>query len=93
MFPRILPYSFKRGGASDLFRRTGSFDVCTDQGRWEHVITARRYIETALADQMLFELSPEWRQRMFQSREALQTFAERAGSGGRSRLFDDLCQV
>ena len=90
MFPRIIPYSFKRGGASDLFRRTGSFDICVYQGRWEHVSTARRYIEAALAEQMIFELSPAWLRRMQQDRARLLDFARRGGMGGRSRLFDDV---
>ena len=90
MFPRIIPYSFKRGGASDLFRRTGSSDICVDQGRWEHVNTARRYIESALAEQMIFELSPVWLRRMQQDRARLLDFARRGGMGGRRRLFDDV---
>ena len=93
MFPRIIPYSFKRGGASDLFRRTGSFDICVDQGRWEHVNTARRYIEAALAEQMIFELSPAWLRRMQQARAHLFEFARSGGMGGRSRLFDDVLSL
>ena len=31
--PRITPYSFKRGGASHLFRVSQSYDVVTEQGR------------------------------------------------------------
>ena len=93
MFPRVIPYSFKRGGASDLFRRTGSFDICVDQGRWEHVNTARRYIESALAEQMIFELSPAWLRRMQQDRARLLDFARRGGMGGRSRLFDDVLSL
>ena len=93
MFPRIIPYSFKRGGASDLFRRTGSFDICVDQGRWEHVNTARRYIESALAEQMIFELSPAWLRRMQQARAHLFEFARSGGMGGRSRLFDDVLSL
>ena len=89
MFPRIIPNSFKRGGASDLFRRTGSFDICTDQGRWEHVSTARRYIETALAEHMIFELTPACRGRMIEARAELFLFGVRGGMVGRSRLFDD----
>ena len=73
-----------------MFRRTGSSDICVDQGRWEHVNTARRYIEAALAEQMIFELSPAWLRRMQQDRARLSDFARREGMGGRSRLFDDI---
>ena len=89
-FPRIIPYSFKRGGTSDLFRRCGSYDICVEQGRWENVTSARRYIEAATADQMLFTLSPDWRGRFLEARNELKLFASRGGMGGRSRLFDDL---
>ena len=90
MFPRIVPYSFKRGGTTDLFKRTGSYDVCVEQGRWENVQSARRYIEAATADQMLFRLDPGWRDRFLSARQALQPFAARGGMVGRSRLFDDV---
>ena len=77
-------------GASNLFRRTGSFDICTDQGRCKHVSTARRYTETALAEQMIFELTPAWRARMLAARAELLQFAVRGGMGGRrTRRFDD----
>ena len=89
MFPRLTPYSFKRGGASELFRRTGSFDVCVEQGRWQDVSSARRYIETATADQMIFELTPVWRTRMLHARDELRLFAERGGMVGSSRLLDE----
>ena len=50
---------------------------------------ARRYIEFALADQMIFELTPDWRARLMAAREHLLEFAQRGGMVGRSRLFDD----
>ena len=93
MFPRLIPYSFKRGGASDLFRRTGSFDVCVEQGRWQDIPSARRYIETATADQMLFELTPAWRDRMYHARAELRLFAERGGMVGSSHLLDEETSV
>ena len=88
-FPRLVPYSFKRGGASDLFTRTGSFDVCVDQGRWQDIPSARRYIEAAAADQMLFELTPAWRTRFRDARSHLREFAERGGMVGTSHLLLD----
>ena len=89
MFPRLVPYSFKRGGASELFRRSGSFDVCVDQGRWADIPSARRYIETATAAQMIFELTPAWRTRMLHARDELRLFAERGGMVGSSQFLDD----
>ena len=40
--------SLRRGGATDTFHRTGSFDVCAEAGRWGSLRTARIYIDSAL---------------------------------------------
>ena len=45
----IRPYSLRRGGATWLFRKTGSFDRCLDRGRWGNSRNARLYIEDAAA--------------------------------------------
>jgi len=62
-------------------------------GPLEHVNTARRYIEAALAEQMIFELTPAWLRRMQQDRARLLAFARRGGMVGRSRLFDDVLSL
>ena len=53
------------------------------------MMSARRYIEAATADQMLFELTPEWRDRFRTARDELRSFAEHGGMVGRSHLFDE----
>ena len=45
----VRAYSLRRGGATWLFRKTGSFDRCLDRGRWGNSRNARTYIEDAAA--------------------------------------------
>ena len=45
----IRPYSMRRGGATQLFRDSGSFDVVAHRGRWMCISTCRRYVEDAAA--------------------------------------------
>ena len=50
-FPaKFTVYGLRRGGATGLFRRTGSFDTVCDRGRWGNVSACRIYVTTALQD-------------------------------------------
>ena len=55
----IRPYSRRRGGATWLFRKSGSFDRCLDRGRWGNSRNARTYIEDAAAMAAGLRLAPE----------------------------------
>ena len=54
---RFAAYSFRRGGASYLFKTTGSLDTTAVRGRWSHEKTARLYIEQAASIVVDSELS------------------------------------
>lgn len=43
------PYSLRRGGATDLFQRTGSMELSLLRGRWESSRVARIYIADGLS--------------------------------------------
>ena len=86
-FPRLTPYSFKRGGASHMFKTLQQYDPVVEQGRWDSVSSARRYIDSAIADQMLFVVNPAWRARFQHAHDQLKQFAERGGGGGSSSIF------
>ena len=45
---RLQPYSLRRGGATRLFRESGSFDEVSERGRWGHTTTAKVYINEGL---------------------------------------------
>ena len=45
----LKPYGLKRGGATDLFVKTGSLDTVVERGRWSNTRTARVYVNTAFA--------------------------------------------
>ena len=46
----VQPYGLRRGGATELFQFSGSFDVVADVGRWNTLKAARIYVTTALAE-------------------------------------------
>ncbi len=46
----VIPYSLRRGGATQLFRETNSMDSVKDRGRWQHAKTAKIYVDLALRD-------------------------------------------
>ena len=43
------PYSLRRGGATALFRETGSLHDVAERGRWASLTTTRRYIDDGVA--------------------------------------------
>ena len=55
----VRAYSLRRGGATWLFRKTGSFDRCLDRGRWGNSRNARTYIEDAAAMAASLRLSDD----------------------------------
>ena len=87
--PRITPYSFKRGGASFLFSRSGSYDRVTEIGRWRSVASARRYIDAARAESLVLEVNPALRTRLLNARAELRLFAREAGGVG-SFVFSEI---
>lgn len=89
VFPRVVPYSFWRGGASSLFRAANSYDRVAEQGRWDSVSAARRYIDEATAAEILFSAPVEWHQRVILAQRTLLEFAPRGGMVGSSVLFDE----
>ena len=42
------PYGLRRGGATALFLRSGSYDVVTQRGRWQSLHAMRQYVDGAL---------------------------------------------
>jgi integrase len=45
----FMPYSLRRGGATELWRATGQLSQVTVRGRWSHPQTARIYVNDGLA--------------------------------------------
>eukprot|EP00438_Fugacium_kawagutii_P020791 Skav229460 [mRNA] locus=scaffold577:137175:137816:- [translate_table: standard] len=52
------PYSLRRGGATEMFKKQGSFDKLLVLGRWQSARTARIYVNEGLA--VLAELNLPW---------------------------------
>ena len=66
----VRAYSLRRGGATWLFRKSGSFDKCLDRGRWGNSRNARTYIEDAAAMAASLRLSDN-------EERSLEAFAQR----------------
>jgi hypothetical protein len=45
----FMPYSLRRGGATELWRASGQLSQVTVRGRWSHPQTARIYVNDGLA--------------------------------------------
>ena len=45
----FVPYSLRRGGATELWRTTANLDAVVMAGRWRHATTARIYVSDGLA--------------------------------------------
>ena len=43
------PYSLRRGGATDMFLQTGSYDLVLEKGRWQSTKVAKVYIQEGLS--------------------------------------------
>ena len=54
----FFPYSLRRGGASSAYRAGSSLDQLVTKGRWQHVSTARVYLNTGLQALMTLSLPP-----------------------------------
>ena len=62
--PAFTPHGLRRGGATWHFSLYFSFDKTQEHGRWSHQRTARQYINEAMAESGLGELSPAAIDRM-----------------------------
>ncbi len=55
------PYSLRRGGATEDFRRHGQMDRCMVRGRWKHQRSARVYILEGLEMYAQLQLTQQHR--------------------------------
>jgi hypothetical protein len=63
---KYQPYSLRRGGATEYFRRSGRFDLCMELGRWQNLKTCRMYVQDAMATTARISYSPQ-QNAMFQT--------------------------
>ena len=48
--PRYTPYSIRRGGATALFKHSGSYDKVMEKGCWSTAKAMRGYVNAALTE-------------------------------------------
>ena len=49
----ITPHSFRRGGATQRFRETGSFHRVAEEDRWGSLATCRKRVDSVVANMQL----------------------------------------
>ena len=54
---RLTPYALRRGGATWHFLAFGSLEATAVLGRWQHMSTARLYIEGAASEYASWKLT------------------------------------
>ena len=59
---KYQPYSLRRGGATEYFKRTSRFDVVMELGRWQNLKTCRMYVQDAMATSASISYSATQRQ-------------------------------
>ena len=76
----FVPYSFRRGGATDLYVRTNSLDPVMIRGRWRDQTTARIYLDDARASLIQMRLSSTSQRLLRQFRVPFLQFSSRFAS-------------
>ena len=76
------PYSLRRGGATSAYKNGVPLDVLVTKGRWQHVHTARIYLDTGLQALAAVNLPPLSRPRIQAATEFYRTVSQ---SGARGR--------
>eukprot|EP00438_Fugacium_kawagutii_P019751 Skav205106 [mRNA] locus=scaffold2918:217741:218553:- [translate_table: standard] len=77
----FFPYSLRRGGASSAYRAGASLDTLVTRGRWQHIATARIYLDTALQALMAFSLPPATHRRLHRAQAEFRRVSQ-AGAHG-----------
>ena len=64
---RVQPYSIRRGGATSAYRQGMSFEELMSRGRWQHLATARIYLDEGLQEASAIQLPPATRSALHRS--------------------------
>lgn len=79
-----MPYSLRRGGATSAYKAGVSLDVLVTKGRWQHVTTARLYLDQGL--QSLAQIAlPQATQRKLHQAQQYFVSVSQEGTRGRGK--------
>ena len=56
---RFTGHGFRRGGATHLYRTHRNFEMVQSTGRWSCAKSCRQYLDEAMAERAMFDLSPK----------------------------------
>ena len=76
-----MPYSLRRGGVTSAYRLGVSLDVLVTQGRWQHLPTARLYIDAGLQSLSQLALPPHTLAKCTQLRSFFSTVSQKGARG------------
>ena len=85
----FFPYSLRRGGASSAYRAGSSLDQLVTKGRWQHVATARVYLDTGLQALVALTLPPAARPKIQKATAYFRTVSQ-SGTHGRGVPSEEL---
>ena len=76
-----MPYSLRRGGVTSAYRLGIPLDVLVTQGRWQHMPTARLYIDAGLQSLAQLALPPKALAKCALMRQYFRTVSQRGTRG------------
>lgn len=80
-----MPYSLRRGGATSAYQRGCSLDVLVTKGRWQHVATARLYLDQGLQTLTQLTLPQASQLRLLQARQHFYAVSQSGTRGTKKR--------
>ena len=80
-----MPYSLRRGGATSAYQRGCSLDVLVTKGRWQHVTTARLYLDQGLQTLTQLTLPQASQSRLLQARQHFYAVSQDGARGTKRR--------
>ena len=76
-----MPYSLRRGGATSAYKAGVSLDVLVTKGRWQHVATARLYLDQGLQSLAQVSLPQATLSKLHQARRSFVTVSQQGTRG------------
>lgn len=81
-----MPYSIRRGAATSAYKEGVSLDVLVTKGRWQHIPTARIYLDQGLQSWGQFQLPPQALPRLARARSKFLSVSQEGARGREARL-------
>ena len=81
-----MPYSLRRGGVTSAYRQGVPLDSLVTQGRWQHIPTARLYIDPGVQALTQISFPPKTQARCKAMQTRFITVSQTGARGKRAKL-------